>query len=64
MRTPALTLSIGRLATIAATAPASASCSMGTLKGVYGYYHGRRRLQPSSARLSRMEQEALAALGR
>jgi hypothetical protein len=41
MRTPALTLSIGLLATIAATTPASASCSMGTLKGVYGYYHGR-----------------------
>jgi hypothetical protein len=41
MRTLALTLSIGLLATIAATTPASASCSMGTLKGVYGYYHGR-----------------------
>jgi hypothetical protein len=41
MRTPALTLSIGFLATIAATTPASASCSMRTLKSVYGYYHGR-----------------------
>lgn len=51
MRFPALVFSTFLLATMVATIPASASCSTATLKGVYGYYHGRpgvvRRLLPS-----------------
>jgi len=41
MRFPALVFSTLLLATMVATTPASASCSPATLKGVYGYYHGR-----------------------
>ena len=41
MRFQISVLSIFLLATMVAAVPASAVCSNATLKGVYGYYHGR-----------------------